>query len=116
MRRPPPGGQGDGPPGAPSRAELALEARAAAAGWLVDQAQRDRVRDRLVALACDPASRPRLALAAARALIQADLAQQRLELDRRRQEAAAEDLDLATLCEEAAARARDRLQSRDRDP
>ena len=110
------GGQGDDAPAPPSRAELGLEARALGQGWLLEQARRDRVRDRLVALARDPASRPRLALAAACALIQADLAQQRLELDRRRQQAAAEDLDLAALCEEAAARARDRLQSRDRDP
>jgi hypothetical protein len=107
-----PGGMGGD--SAPSPAEVVrdvrLKVRALVRGWRLSPEMQEEVAgslcDQLISLD------PRYAIQAARALMQGDLAQQRLDLDRERLEGAKSEVSLADLVEAAEHRAEERVRER----
>jgi hypothetical protein len=80
-----PVGEESDEPGPAFTSEIRLEQRALANGWVQDQGTRERIFERLAGIVLNPRSKPRDVNSAGKTLIQADIAQQRIEFARTEQ-------------------------------
>ncbi len=115
MRKDTQGGSGGRNAPKPTARDVRLRSKALTKGWLLAPEKQEEVASLLCDAATDPATQLRYKIQAARALIHADLAQQRLDLDRERAEGVKSEVPLADLVAEAEKRAEERIRERERE-